>query len=154
MDNLGPYISIFLLSIVKLVLGSVPLSIGFIKVYKISFVISMTLCCIGGYIGVIIFSNVGQKLWDWLGQFAWYRSYIERNPSTIKSRRRIVYIKNKYGLWGISFLSPIILSIPGGCILAARFYSNKSRIFYRMAISITIWVWGSGAILYLIGNTF
>jgi hypothetical protein len=141
------YFSIFLLSIVKLVLGSVPLAILYIKLNHLSFVTSMVVCCLGGFTGMFIFTTLGEKMWIWLDTFEWYKKYKKNNPSTIKSRRRLIHIKNKYGLWGVSFLSPILLSIPGGCLLASRFYSNKGRIYFRMSVSIIVWVWVSGALL-------
>ncbi|MSQ79535.1 MAG: hypothetical protein EXR21_07660 [Flavobacteriaceae bacterium] len=143
------YGSVFLLSIVKLVLGSVPLSLVYIKSFGLSFVLCMTLCCIGGYLGVFIFTNMGKRLWVWWDNLPFNRSR-EKKPKTMASKRRTIYIKNKYGLWGISFLSPVLLSIPGGCIMASRFYKDKSAIYLRMCIAITVWVWGSGLLLWLV----
>ncbi len=109
----------------------------------------MTLCCIGGYLGVFIFTNWGKRMWLWWDNLRFNRRKVKK-PKTMASKRRTIYIKNKYGLWGISFLSPVLLSIPGGCIMASRFYKDKATIYLRMCIAITVWVWGSGLLLWLV----
>lgn len=147
------YLSIYLLSIVKLVLGSVPLSMVYIKMNHLSVVACLTLCCLGGFSGTIVFTRLGNNLWIWLETFGWYRSYqANSKKASIASRRRLINIKNKYGLAGIAFLSPILLSIPGGCILASRFFKNRTSIYIHMFVSIIIWVWGSGLALYFLVN--
>lgn len=148
MSDWFQYCLIFLLSTVKLVLGSVPMSIVLVKMNGISFIFSMFICCFGGFTGVIIFTRTGEKIWEW-----WDKLTSDKNKSkniSIKKIRRFIIIRNKYGLWGIALLSPILLSVPGGCMLAARFYKNTKLIYLRMFIAIVIWVWGSGGVLYWI----
>lgn len=102
---------------------------------------------LGGFCGIMIFTALGDKIWKWLDEAHWYRAYKKRNPSKYKSRKRILKIRDQYGLWGIAFLSPILLSVPGGCLLASRFYKNHGKIYFAMAISVILWVWGSGLFL-------
>lgn len=56
-----------------------------------------------------------------------------------KGNRRFITIKNKYGLIGISALTPILLSIPLGCFLASRFYKGKSTTIPIMLAGIVFW---------------
>jgi predicted neutral ceramidase superfamily lipid hydrolase len=56
-----------------------------------------------------------------------------------KRNRRLVSIFRKYGLLGIAFLTPVILSIPIGTIVANSFEPNKRKIFLFMFISILFW---------------
>jgi hypothetical protein len=56
-----------------------------------------------------------------------------------KSTRRFITIKNKYGLIGISTLTPILLSIPLGCFLASRFYADKKTTIPIMLAGIVFW---------------
>ena len=56
-----------------------------------------------------------------------------------KGNRRFITIKNKYGLIGISALTPILLSIPLGCFLASRFYKGKKSTIPVMLIGIVFW---------------
>jgi hypothetical protein len=56
-----------------------------------------------------------------------------------KRNRRIVSIFRKYGLFGITFLTPVLLSIPLGTIIANSLEKNKRKIFLYMFISILFW---------------
>ena len=56
-----------------------------------------------------------------------------------KGNRRFITIKNKYGLIGISALTPILLSIPLGCFLASRFYKGKKSTIPVMLMGIVFW---------------
>jgi len=56
-----------------------------------------------------------------------------------KRNRRIVKIWLKYGLSGIAIVTPIILSIPIGTLIANNLESNKKKIFLYMFISILSW---------------
>ncbi len=56
-----------------------------------------------------------------------------------KGNRRFISIKNKYGLIGISALTPILLSIPLGCFLASRFYADKKSTIPIMLVGIIFW---------------
>ena len=56
-----------------------------------------------------------------------------------KGNRRFISIKNKYGLIGISALTPVLLSIPIGCFLASRFYAGKKTTIPIMIAGIIFW---------------
>lgn len=56
-----------------------------------------------------------------------------------KGNRRFITIKNKYGLIGISALTPILFSIPLGCFLASRFYLDKKTTIPIMLVGIVFW---------------
>ncbi len=71
-------------------------------------------------------------------------SYIEKNKISEKKifsrqSRRLVKIWTKYGLFGIALLTPVLISIPIGTIVATRLIHNKKKIFLYMFISITFW---------------
>lgn len=63
----------------------------------------------------------------------------EKNKVFTKGNRRFITIKNKYGLIGISALTPILLSIPLGCFLASRFYADKKTTIPIMLAGIVFW---------------
>jgi len=56
-----------------------------------------------------------------------------------KTTRRFIKIKTKYGLIGISALTPVVLSIPVGCFLASRFYAGKRKTIPIMLAGIVFW---------------
>ena len=47
--------------------------------------------------------------------------------------------RKKYGLWGIAFLTPMILSIPLGTFLAIKYYRNKKSVLLSLAIISSFW---------------
>jgi cytochrome b subunit of formate dehydrogenase len=44
-------------------------------------------------------------------------------------KKRILKIRNKFGIIGIAFFAPLILSIPLGSIIVARLYGNYVRVY-------------------------
>jgi hypothetical protein len=57
---------------------------------------------------------------------------------TTRNRRK-VRIWNKYGILGVSFLTPVILSPIGGALIANAFGEKKYKIFMWMTVMALIW---------------
>ena len=96
---------------------------------------------IGGILGAVIsfyFSGFLIKMWNkyWPENLKFHRK-----ESKIFSRRnrRFVYIKMKYGLPGIVILSPVILSIPLGAFLAAKYYGNRVKNIVWLIAGQILW---------------
>ncbi|MCB0403108.1 MAG: hypothetical protein KDD41_13555 [Flavobacteriales bacterium] len=66
------------------------------------------------------------------------RSKKKKRKST-KNLRRFITIKNKYGLIGISILTPVVFSIPVGSFLASRFFRHHKLTFPIMISGIVFW---------------
>ena len=91
----------------------------------------------GGMLGVVFFSYFGDGM-----KAVWYRFFPKKpnNRIIINSRRRlIVKIRQKYGLAGIAFLTPFVLTVPVGTLLASHIYKSKLQIFSYMFVSFTFW---------------
>ncbi|MCX8081565.1 MAG: hypothetical protein N3F09_10055 [Bacteroidia bacterium] len=89
----------------------------------------------GAFTGSIIFSTLSEKLFGW-----WNRRFPYRLKSAkIKKIRRIIRIKEKFGLWGIALLSPVLLSYPGGCFISVKFFKQKWKIIFAMTLSASFW---------------
>lgn len=56
-----------------------------------------------------------------------------------KQHKKIVVFLKKYGLAGIAFLTPLILTPIGGTLLAVGLGNRKEKIIVYMLISGTIW---------------
>ena len=69
-----------------------------------------------------------------------------------KKNRRFVKVWNQYGLKGVAFLTPLLLTPIGGTILANSFSSNKRLIIQYMAISGFFWSFVITTILFYFGN--
>jgi hypothetical protein len=54
-------------------------------------------------------------------------------------KRKLVRFIKKYEVWGIAFLTPIILTPPIGTVLASSIEHNKWRIKLLMFMSFTFW---------------
>ncbi|GAB4253851.1 MAG: hypothetical protein Kow0079_09740 [Vicingaceae bacterium] len=91
----------------------------------------------GGITGVFIFY--------FLGSWITTKYYQYKKNSTPKKRftkfnRFLVKIKYSYGIYGIAFLTPILLSIPVGSIVLSRyFYNDKKRNIGMLIVSVLFW---------------
>ncbi|MEO1651998.1 MAG: hypothetical protein AAFU64_00485 [Bacteroidota bacterium] len=105
---------------------------------------SMTL--VGMMMGVIVFVYLGQQLKKHvIKRFFQKKLFSPRN-------RRVVRVWRRYGLFGIAFLTPILLSPPGGTLIAASFGEKKMKIIYYMFLSGLFWSAATVALVYLFGN--
>lgn len=93
---------------------------------------------IGGIVGVIFFlylSRILLRLWNRYRPDFRRREKLVFTPAT----RRFVTIKNKYGLFGIVILNPVILSIPVSAFLAAKYYGVKPKVFFALIAGQVVW---------------
>ncbi|MES2286015.1 MAG: hypothetical protein V4547_10030 [Bacteroidota bacterium] len=139
MGSLLEIISVFLMSTVKFVFGGVPLALGL----GFSFFEAVTVTSLGGFVGVTIFVYTSDKLIAYLKK----RKILKQleNPNQIRKKsftrtnKIIIIVKQRFGLLGISLLTPLLLSIPIGCFLAVRYFNDKQRILIYMFGSILFW---------------
>ncbi len=90
----------------------------------------------GGFIGVFFFYYFSNLINRALNKF--FKKKKKKNIFS-KKVRRFIRIKNKYGLVGISLLTPVILSIPVGCFIASRFFSKKKITIFVMLGGVVFW---------------
>ena len=90
----------------------------------------------GGSFGLVFFYYAS----EWINiQLNKLFSKKKKKKVFTNGNRRFIKIKNKYGLIGISVLTPILLSIPIGCFLASRFFSKKKFTLLFMIAGIVFW---------------
>jgi hypothetical protein len=77
----------------------------------------------------------------------------EKQKFTKKTRRFILF-KNAYGLYGLAFITPCIISIPIGCLFAAKYYPQTKTVMFLMSISVVFWSVLLSVITYSIGPIF
>jgi uncharacterized membrane protein len=131
-------ISVFLLSTVKFVFGAVPFALGL----GFSFLEAVTVTSAGGFVGVSIFVYMSDWIVDRIKKRKLEKKHDQPVPEKKKFTRKnkiIVKVKMRFGLIGIAFLTPLLLSIPIGCFLAVRYFKNKHRILVYMFVSILFW---------------
>lgn len=91
----------------------------------------------GGVLGTLIFLNFSNFLIRTWEKYSPYRS--RKRKIFTPASRKFVKIKIKYGLPGIVFLSPVILSIPVGAFLAAKYYGNGTKVFTWLVAGQIFW---------------
>ena len=113
--------------------------------YEFSFLETILWTNVGGILGVCFFAFLSEKLLAW-----WKRLFRRSNRKILEDEqqvkkiftrrnRRIVRIKQKYGLIGIALITPFLLSIPVGVFLMVRHYrSSKLKFLYLIAANL-IW---------------
>jgi len=108
--------------------------------FKFNFFETLLWTNVGGIVGIYFFAFLSDKLISWWNRtFRNSRKRIQQEqPSEkkvfTKKNRRIIRIKQQYGLIGIAVTTPFLLSIPVGTFLVVRYYhSVKSRFLYLIA---------------------
>lgn len=131
--------------ILGILLCSVKFGVAFLPTIRMNgynFVESVLFGLAAGFVGNVAFIYAGDILNRGINTLA---SAIRGNRPQKKKKvftkgsRRMVYIKNKYGLFGIAILSPLVISIPIGAFLAVRYYSDKRKILLYMMASVAAW---------------
>lgn len=79
----------------------------------------------------------------------------KRDPKVFSRKSRfIAKIKSTYGLWGIVFATPVLLTIPVGAFLANKYYSSRKYIVLYMILSIIGWAVVLSGLVHLFPNVF
>ncbi|HEU4719465.1 MAG TPA: hypothetical protein VFU15_16595 [Bacteroidia bacterium] len=104
----------------------------------------------GGLVGILAFYYAGSNITTWwrhvvsIIKSVFLRrpaSVIERKPprSFTRTRRFIIGVKMKFGLTGIAVITPAIISIPIGTIVAAHFFRKRKRVLLYLIASLLFW---------------
>jgi hypothetical protein len=110
--------------------------------FKFNFFETILWTNVGGLLGIYFFAFLSEKLIAW-----WNRTFKKRRSSRTGSarskkvftqrNRRIIRIKQKYGLIGIALITPLLLSIPLGTFLAVRYYrSSRTKFIYLIGSNV------------------
>lgn len=116
-----------------------------------SFIQSVIITSLGGFGGVILFYYLGSAISSW-----WSRRFpgkMDRKKFT-KKNRLFINIRSKYGLYGLAFVTPCIISIPIGCFLAAKYYRTEKYMIPLLFVSVVFWAITITSITYLMGPIF
>ncbi|MBL0049050.1 MAG: hypothetical protein IPP32_13250 [Bacteroidetes bacterium] len=136
MNDWGEIISVFLLSTVKFVLGSVPLALGF----GFSFLKSLLVTTAGGFLGVFIFVNTSEYILNrWQERKKTKKKITPFKKNFTRKNKLIVRTKRRFGLTGIALLTPLLLSIPIGSFIALRYFKNKHKVLVYLFGSVIFW---------------
>lgn len=131
MDMIDEAAYVYFLSIFKFIFGPVlGLSYGFGVIW------TAALTTLGTLTAAIVFSFFGPQIRAFFSLF--FKKKKQKKVFT-KKNRRFVKIWNKYGVAGIAFFTPILLTPIGGTILANAFGGKKSEIIKYMLLWSAFW---------------
>ncbi len=113
--------------------------------FEFSFAETILWTNLGGIAGIYFFAFLSEKLITW-----WNRTFriskrkapedeLKGKKIFTKKNRRIVRVRQKFGLPGIAFVTPLLLSIPVGVFLVVRYYNNSKIKFFYLIFSNLIW---------------
>ncbi|MBJ6119822.1 hypothetical protein JAO76_16570 [Pontibacter sp. BT310] len=122
--------SVYLISMVKFFAGPVTgISLGLSYTETVLFTVA------GMMTSVLVFSIIGNAFSKWISK----RRRQQQKPVFSNKNRRIVKVWQKFGVTGIAFLTPILLTPIVGTIVAALFGASRKRIFVHMLWSSVFW---------------
>jgi hypothetical protein len=128
LEQAAKYLTVFLSSMVKFIGG--PLS-G--TAFGLSWIETCIFTILGMMASVLIFSLLGATI-----RSRFCKRKKKRRVFTSRNRR-IVFIWRRYGLAGVAFLTPLLLSPILGTIVATSFGEPWRRIFMYMLCSAVFW---------------
>ena len=132
------YMTVFLSSMVKFVAGPLTgLATG------LSYVETALFTALGMMATVILFTLIGKPLRAFLKRTLWKNS-----KRFTKRNRQFIFIWRKWGVFGVSFLTPLILTPIGGALLANLFGGPKKQIIVYMLISAFFWGFAISGIIF------
>jgi membrane protein DedA with SNARE-associated domain len=122
-------IPVVLASAIKFILG--PLEGYALKLHPVTTALSTIL---GMMISVVAFSFFG----NWLKERL-FKNFFNKPSNPSNGRRKFMILMRKYGLGGIAFFTPLILTPIGGTLLAVGTGKPRKKIILFMLISATAW---------------
>ncbi|MEM8894513.1 MAG: hypothetical protein AAGC88_08045 [Bacteroidota bacterium] len=129
-DDILTYLTIYASSTIKFIFGP---SIGVAA--NANWVITSICTALGMMTSVVAFSLIGDRI------RSIFRTLFNSKKRKVftKRNRQFVKIWNAYGVAGIAFFTPLLLTPIGGAILANAFGGRQLTIFKYMTISSFFW---------------
>jgi membrane protein DedA with SNARE-associated domain len=118
---------------------------------EIDFIPSLIVTTTGGITGIFVFVYLGNYLKHIYRGIVYSIQRIFKSPEQIREaklipakkftwqNKLIIKIKRRFGLLGIATITPCIISIPLGCLVAAHFFADKKKVLLYNIISLIIW---------------
>lgn len=99
----------------------------------------MLVSCGGGIAGNILFTYLSAAIIKAIHKFRAKRGLIHKKKVFTNFNRRVIRVKQRFGLAGIAFITPIFLSTPVGAFLAERFFRDKKKIILYLSGATILW---------------
>mgnify|MGYP006928200776 CR=1 FL=1 len=137
MEEILQVIFIFILSATKFLTAPITsLNIGF------NYIQTLIITTVGGIFGVIVFFYLSNAI-----AFLFVKIATKINGGKKPTTKKIFTWKNKmivktvrtYGLLGVAIITPILLSIPLGTFIAARYFHDQGKVLKYLSASVVFW---------------
>jgi hypothetical protein len=129
MEEVLTILTIYVLCMFKIIFGP---TMGYAA--GLSPLLTVIITVSGMMTTVLIFTFFGEKVRDKI-----LRRYLKPKKVFTPKNRRFVKIWSKYGELGISFLTPILLSPPGGSIIAIALGGSRKKTIGYMFLWSVVW---------------
>jgi flagellar biosynthesis protein FlhB len=139
LEELLTYLTIYASSTIKFIFGP---SIGVAS--QANWILTSICTAMGMMTSVVVFSFFGNQIRG-LVKLIFNQ---EKKKVFTKRNRQFVRIWKSYGVVGVAFFTPLLLTPIGGTILANAFGCSRSDIFKYMMISSLFWSFVITYILY------
>lgn len=120
--------------------------------YDLNYIQTFLTTTTGGILGVLFFFYGSRWIAEWISNYQNQLFYLfglnrrSEQDELLLERKKIFTWKNKlivltvrrFGLVGIALLTPTLLSIPVGTLIAARYFRNQRVVGYLCA-SVVLW---------------
>ncbi len=128
-----------------------------VNVYGLAFGQTVLWTSLGGIFGVLFFYGLSGELMD----RARRRRLRKLAEGKVKRKRNFrpvtkisVRVKQRFGLIGLAFITPAIISIPFGSILAAKYFRRRGATLPALFLSVLLWSLLLTGIASLFGSPF
>ncbi len=124
----------------------------FAKLSQLTFLETLFSLSLGGTLGVFISYFGGQYIIQ-----RWFSTATKTNKKVFtKTNRFIVRVLKSHGLLGLAVITPPLLSVPVGSIIAARFnikyYKNTRYVLTYLLGGVYAWALLLSTLMYLLPN--
>lgn len=136
METVLQVLSVFALAMVKFAFAQMMATgLGF------GFLPTLLITTLGGFTGMLVFYFGSGRLMQ-RAQRNRQRRLAEGKGlkrAFTRTNRTIVRVKRTQGLSGLAFLTPVLLSIPIGAVLAAKYFRHDRRTLPILLGAIAVW---------------
>ena len=116
-----------------------------------SYLETIAITIAGGALGVFVFFYTESAIFRFIGD----RFYSSKPRKSFNRKNRlIIKVKSSWGLVGLALLSPTLISIPLGCLLASRYFRNDRRTIPFLIGSVVFWSFVLTSLTALVGPLF
>lgn len=136
-------ISIVLLTMLKFIFGpTLGYGAGF------SYLVTVLVTIAGMMSSVVLFTYLGTYIRE-----NWLNRFFKNKKVFTKRNRKFVSIWKRYGIKGVAFLTPLLLTPIGGTLLLTTYNTPKRMILSYMLVSAIFWSLILSGIVYFAGDT-